>query len=246
VAGAGRADDGNRVRVRLYSGSLSSQDRLGALAGGNLLAVQNAEGAWEILSARNTELVEEGVYELSGLLRGLAGTEGAMASPVTMGAPVVVVDTALTPLPMAEYERGAAMQFGAGAAGVQPAAANFEAIETSWDDVARRPLAPVHLRGRREPDGVRISWTRRSRIGGDSWSGETPLGEEAESYRIEILSGGAVALTLTSAAPEILLTLAQEAAVFGGPVWSFEVRVYQMSASHGPGAPAQRTLYLTP
>jgi HK97 family phage major capsid protein len=112
---------------------------------------------------------------------------------------------------------------------------------------APRPAyAPVHVRGTREPDGVRLSWTRRSRIGGDSWAGEVPLGEEAEAYEVDILSEGETALTLETSSPSVLLTLAQEAAIFGGPVWSFDVLVFQVSPAHGRGAAGARTLYLAP
>jgi hypothetical protein len=54
---------------------------------------------------------------------------------------------------------------------------------------ALRPPAPVHLRAERRPDGgLVLGWTRRSRAGWDWTSGETPLGEERESYRVTVLA----------------------------------------------------------
>jgi hypothetical protein len=45
-----------------------------------------------------------------------------------------------------------------------------------------RPFSPVHLKAVRDQatGDVRLSWIRRTRLGGDSWAAEVPLGEEVE------------------------------------------------------------------
>ena len=56
---------------------------------------------------------------------------------------------------------------------------------------AFQPLAPVHLRQKRQPNGdIIFQWIRRGRIDADSWMGEDiPLGEVAEKYQVELWNG---------------------------------------------------------
>jgi hypothetical protein len=107
------------------------------------------------------------------------------------------------------------------------------------------PLAPVHLRGKRQPGGIEISWIRRTRRGGDNWElAEVPLAEEREAYRVEILGGSAVLRRFEVTAPAALYLDAHELADFGAPQSSLSVRVAQLSAAVGAGHPAQATLSL--
>lgn len=111
--------------------------------------------------------------------------------------------------------------------------------------VALRPLAPVHLSARRAADGIRIGWIRRTRIDGDGWGVEVPLGEEREAYTLDILgSGGAVVRSIQTTAPQALYAAADELADFGTPQASLIVRVAQLSATVGPGFAATATFAL--
>ena len=113
----------------------------------------------------------------------------------------------------------------------------------------RRPLSPVHVAGRRSAgsDDIELGWTRRTRIGGDSWSQvDVPLAEAAEAYEVEILDGATVVRTLAAASPSVTYTSAEQTADFGAPIaWPsmLAVRVYQLSASYGRGMPAEATLF---
>lgn len=110
---------------------------------------------------------------------------------------------------------------------------------------ALRPLAPVHVRGARSAEGVRISFIRRTRIGGDNWASvETPLGEEREAYAIDILSGASVVRTLACVEPSALYAAADELADFGGVQTSLAVAVAQVSATIGRGFAASAVLAL--
>jgi hypothetical protein len=101
-----------------------------------------------------------------------------------------------------------------------------------------RPLSPVHVRGRRESGDLRISWIRRTRLGGDSWEAvDVPLGEDDERYEIDILSGSTVVRTIATATSSALYAAAEQAADFGALQSSVALRVYQMSAVLGRGAP---------
>jgi hypothetical protein len=109
-------------------------------------------------------------------------------------------------------------------------------------DTALKPLAPVHVAARRAGDGIHISWIRRTRIDGDNWGVEVPLGEETDAYTLEILSGGAVVRTIACASPQALYAAADELADFGAAQTSLHVRVAQISATVGAGHVAEVTL----
>ena len=74
-------------------------------------------------------------------------------------------------------------------------------LQATPQATALRPLAPVHLKAARDGSGVTFAWIRRTRIDGDSWVGEVPLGEDSEQYTVDILSGTAVVRTLNATTP---------------------------------------------
>jgi hypothetical protein len=84
------------ARVKLYGGALASASDSRVLSGANAAAVQRPDGAWEILQFANAVLVGERTYQLSRLLRGELGSEGAIGTPlpanalfVLLGQPIV-------------------------------------------------------------------------------------------------------------------------------------------------------------
>lgn len=68
----------------------------------------------------------------------------------------------------------------------------------TWNGGTVRPLAPVNLRGVRNDAGdLLITWTRRSRLGyGFRPGSDVPLGEEVETYLVEIYSGSTLLRTI--------------------------------------------------
>lgn len=88
-----------------------------------------------------------------------------------------------------------------------------------------------------------LTWVRRTRIGGDSWDVvEVPMGEADESYEIEILDEGVVKRVLNSTGPAVVYAAAEQVIDFGTPRSAYSVRVYQMSAVVGRGAPLEATV----
>ena len=81
-----RYDRACTVRVRLEQGALASATELALLGGANTAAIENADGDWEVLQFQSAVLVAASTYELSVFLRGQAGTEVAMRSPLPAGA----------------------------------------------------------------------------------------------------------------------------------------------------------------
>lgn len=66
----GRWDNGNRLRVKLAGGVLTSAETALVLGGANTAAIEVGDGEWEVIQFTNAELVAPLTYELSGLLRG--------------------------------------------------------------------------------------------------------------------------------------------------------------------------------
>ena len=58
-----------------------------------------------------------------------------------------------------------------------------------------------------------------------------PLGEDAESYEVDILDGASVVRTLTASAPGAVYPAAEQTADFGSAQPSYDIRVYQLCCS---------------
>ncbi|HEX8665731.1 MAG TPA: glycoside hydrolase/phage tail family protein, partial [Beijerinckiaceae bacterium] len=231
-----RWDTTTVVDVALARGALPSVSDEEALAGANLFAVRGGDSRWEILCAARAELVAEKTYRLSRLLRGLAGSEPEAARTLPAGATVVRLDEAVTPLTDALADLGVAQRTRIGPADRDHADPAYVEIAATANGDALRPLAPVHVRARREADGVHVTWIRRARRDADAWEPvEVPLGEDSERYEVDILNGAAVVRTIAVAVPEALYAAAQELADFGAAQATLSLRVAQMSATVGRG-----------
>ncbi|WP_340265309.1 phage tail protein [Sphingobium mellinum] len=131
-------------------------------------------------------------FRLTGLRRGLCGTEWAMASHA-VGEPFLLVEQerlmepfAMQPAP----EIGSLVRVAAvGVGDMEPVQSG---VLVSGEAVT--PWAPVHLDA--APDGtggLALRWTRRSRNGGRWLSGgDVPLAEESECYELRLLAGDAL------------------------------------------------------
>ena len=246
-----RFDLGNVAIVDLAFGTLTSVTDVALFAGANALAVETAPGVWEVLQAGVAELVAPGRYRLSRLLRGQRGTEGAMGSPAPAGARVVVLDEALVPLPVAEAALGLEATWRVGPASRPHTERSYRQLVFTPTGAGLRPFSVAHVeqpwRTAREPGDLVIGWTRRSRaLAADSWTAaEVPLAEEAEAYEVEILDGAAVVRTLATSTTSVTYTAAQQVADWGallGPGDTLAIRIFQLSALVGRGAPASVTL----
>lgn len=233
-----RWDEANLLTVALSSGTLASADALAVLSGANRAALETPEGDWEVIQFREAALVASDTYELRGLLRGQAGTEAAMRAPLEEGARFVLLDDAVAELRLAEEERGLARDWTVGPAPLPYDDPSYVSVTRAFDGVGLRPLSPVHLRARREATGaIRLTWVRRTRIGGDNWAGlEVPLGEEIEAYEVEIRDGGTVKRRIAASATEAVYGTAEQTADFGDTDFTgLDVTVYQLSRAFGRG-----------
>lgn len=232
-----RWDRGNVLRVAMANGALTSAAEILVLGGANLAAVQNADGAWEVIQFASSALVSPGVYDLSGLLRGQFGTEGAMRNPVASGARFVILDGALRQVDMTAADIGLPFNWKYGPAPYDIGHTAYQTLPGfAFEGVGLRPLSPAHVKGRFSGGDLVMSWVRRTRQSGDGWEqAEVPLGEESEGYEVDIMNGSAVMRTLASGSPSVTYTASQQAADFGAAQPSYTVRVYQLSPSYGRG-----------
>jgi hypothetical protein len=239
----GRIDHGVRLRVKVEGEALTSCTLLQLYSGRNVAGVRNADGEWEVLQFANAALISPGTYELSGLLRGQGGTERAMRAPVSAGARFVLINTALARLDLAAAELRLPYSWRVGPATRDIGDATYVAAAHTFQGLGLKPLSPVHVRATRSSGDTTISWLRRTRIGGDAWEApDVPLGEDVESYEVDILDGTLVKRTLPSATTSVTYTSAQQGEDFGAPQSSLDVRVYQLSAAYGRGTPREATV----
>jgi hypothetical protein len=208
--------------------------------------VKTNGGGWEILQFAEAELIGPNQYRLTRLLRGQAGSEQAMATGAAIGADFVLLDAAITPLPVRADQLGLPLSYRIGAARDDHAAPSFSALTVTADGVGLTPFAPVQLRYRRDAGSgdIAMTWTRRTRFGGVGWEqAEVPLNEEGEAYRLEILDGAEAVRTVELATPGYLYTAAEQSADYGAPVTTFPVRIAQLSATAGAGLKLEETVY---
>lgn len=168
-----------------------AQGRNLALIGGELIQFERAE--------------QTGVasYRLTGLRRGLRGTEWAMAEHVA-GEDFLLIEEDRLVEPLAasgsEAEPGSLLRLSAvGIGDVEPAEAAL-----TISGAALMPPSPVHLVARMDGGGGwTIGWTRRSRNGW-RWSSGTdaPLCEESELYAVRLLDGDALVRGAETAAAQ--------------------------------------------
>lgn len=231
-----RSDRGAALDVRLRGGSLSSVSREDALAGANALALLDASGEVEIVTAARAELIGPQRFRLSGLLRGLGGSEQAASRSLPAGSRVVVLDGAAAALVSELSELGRPFRYRIGPPQADPASPAMAELLASGGGAALKPLSPVRVRARRLSGTITFSWLRRSRIDGDSWElAEIPLGEEGERYRIAIYGPAGLLRSLIVTAPGWTYPSAQEIEDFGALQTEIEIAVAQISAVVGEG-----------
>jgi hypothetical protein len=235
-------DRGHAVRVRLYGGALTSTSETRVLNGANAAAVRNADGVWEVIQFANATLIDGDTYRLSGLLRGQAGSEYAIAQPLLAGAPFIMLDASLLLLARGLDALDRPLDLRIVASGRSHDDTAAVALSVAPGRTALQPLSPVHVTAIRQSDGIHIAWIRRTRIDGDGWNIEVPLGEDSEAYTLDILSGGDVVRSIASNMPSAIYANADELADFGAPQTSLHLRVAQLSSAVGAGHPTELTL----
>lgn len=173
----------------------------------------------ELLQFGKAELLGPGVWRLSQLLRGRAGTTAGIGH-ATGEAFVLLDDPALLMLPdalalMAE-KGGATLQW------VPRGGAALTEIDVPSAARALKPLAPVHGRVRKDgAGGAIVEWVRRSRVDA-GWRDhvDQPHGESREAWRITLLPPVPGVGPWESALPALSIAASDHAALPAGSMVS--------------------------
>ncbi len=231
-----RSDAHTVLDVRLRGGVLHSVSPEAALAGANALAILDEAGEVEIVTASTVELIGPQRFRLSGLVRGIGGSETAAGRSLPIGSRIVVLDGAAVSLTDDLADLGQERQYRIGPVQRDVGDPSMAELTTAASVAALLPLAPVHPRARRTDDAIAIGWIRRTRIDGDSWElAEVPLGEEAELYEIAIWDGDTQLRRMRTNAPVWSYPAALELADFGEMQAEIEIVIAQLSVVAGRG-----------
>jgi hypothetical protein len=227
-------DEVSSVEVDVGDGILSSSTRDTLLAGTtNALLIGS-----EIVQFRDAAYVSEGVYTLTGFIRGLRGTEWAMGEHA-VGDRVVLLklSSGIRKVPENAAEIGTPAYYKAVTHG--KSRASVDGAPFTDTGVALKPFAVVNLRALPSgPQDVALSWDRRSRLSSrflGSGGSVVPLGEAVESYEVDVLDGATVLRTASVSSPEWTYTQAMQASDGVDSATALTFSVYQMSAIVGRG-----------
>ena len=230
-------DEACVLTIELQGGVLTSPGDLNALGGSPALAIEGADGTWEVIGFARAELVGPKQWRLSRLLRGLGGSELSAQRMVSAGARCVVLDGAVKPLRQGLSTVGEMWHWRVAPSHLDHADPMAVALDSTVTGAALLPLAPVGLTARRTTQGVVLSWIRRARSQADGWGlSDIPLDEDVEAYQVTLLKAGQTIRQMVVSSPACLYAAADEWADFGQAQSQLTVTIRQISALVGPGA----------
>jgi len=234
-----RWDEANAPLVRVEGRAPESRPEAAVFAGGNAVAIETPAG-WELAQFRSATLVGDGVWRLTGLLRGQQGTE-AVGAPG--GAIIVFLDQAPARAESPRAERGLPLIWRAGPVGGPAGGAGVSEVSFTATGVHERPWSPAHLRAAARTDGgFDLSWIARSRIDGDRWDGEASA-SGSPRFRVRVLDGVEEKRAFEVEEAAATYAAADLAADFaGGLDDDSRVAVAQWGAGYGWGTEANRPL----
>lgn len=238
-------DGRNFVTVNMGDDVLSSItfDRL--MTSRANLALLGVNGRWEAIQFQTATSLGDGRYTLTGLMRGLYGTERNNGTH-TIGDTFLLLagtDGILRPS-MGASEIGQNKSYRAVSLG-----RDFDSISSIiYANTAEglRPYAPWDARkSKAATNDQTVTWERRTRLQTNALRGIVPLGETTEAYRIRFYTSSAfttVATTKVSTSKTVTITSAEQTSAGltpGGTLW---VGIAQVSDSYGAGSELQATL----
>ena len=235
AATAGVVDYGPALRLRLVSGALSSTTPESLLAGANRALIgDGGTENWEVFQFEEAELVAPDTYLLRRRLRGQAGTDGIMPEEWPVGSVFVLLENTPQQIALPASMRDVSRHYRFGPAAKALDHPSYTHLEMAVRGAGLRPYRPCHLGITANGSDIDLSWIRRTRLDGDSWSAlEVPLGEESERYLVRIIEGGSVLREETTSAPAFIYAAADQA--LDGWAGGGIAEVAQISASYGAG-----------
>jgi len=230
-------DEAKTVNVELTSGALSSVTRAQALTGQNVILLGT-----EVILFTDATLVSGTTYKLSGMLRGRLGTDIFMGDHAIGESFVLLNATYLRFLPMVSSDVGQLYPWKCPS--FTQVITDATAISATYQGNNLKPLHPVHVAGgRNHLSDIIIKWARQTRLPAVMRDYvDAPLGEDTESYEVDIMSGSTVKRTLASSTKTVTYLSADQTTDFGAPQSSLVINVYQLSAQVGRGFAENETV----
>lgn len=227
-------DEVSTVRVELVRGTLeTAATDLEVLNGKNWAVLGQ-----EIFAFRTATFISGTVWELSGLLRGLRGTEYAISSH-DVGDTFILITNACQRDNVKWQYLGETFGFRA-----LQNDKHYDPMPSFVDDQlvgrSRMPYSPAHFEGTYDGDDLDLEWVRRVRKDGELVDYyDAPLDEDTEEYKVYIYDDNtfttiARTIDITSATTTIY-TAAQQTTDFGGIQTTIYAGVVQISTIVGPG-----------
>jgi hypothetical protein len=236
-------DEVNTVTVNVGAGTLTSSTRDLVLNDKTVNAMMIGSEQIQFVTAT---LVTTGIYRLSRLLRGGRGTEWAMIDHAVSERCVLLRTSGIRRIPLVNAQIGVARYYKGVTLGRAVSTATSRAFTCTA--VGLKPFSPFDLRASRDgSNNVTFTWQRRSRLSvrmTGPYGISVPLGEESESYQIDIhdqASPHTVLRTITATSETASYTAAEQTADGLTPGDAIDVAVYQMSAVIGRGYALEAT-----
>lgn len=213
---------------------LTSSTQLSVLNGANA-ALVGQPGRWEIIGFVNATDNGDDTWTLDTLLRGRGGSDLHVGDHEEGDQFILLDPDALSRISMSSTDIGADLLFRAVSIGTPLNVADDEPV--TFEGESSKPWPVACTSGSRDgSNNLTITWLRRSRIiGRPLW---VPiLGEETESYEVDILDGpgGTVVRTITATTETASYTAAQQTSDGLTPGDPIDLIVYQISAVVGRG-----------
>lgn len=192
-------DEAHVITVTLNPGDqLASITHAALTSGIDNYAAIGQHGRWEIVQFRVAALQSPSVYRVSGMRRGLLGTEWARGTHQAGDRFVQLDGNGMLRWIGDAATVGQSRLFEAITQGARVESATQVTLAPEWEGL--KPYAPVNLRVERPPSGDPIiTWDRRTRLQSNWLRGDVPLGEADERYEVEIgpEGGGSVVYETT-------------------------------------------------
>lgn len=242
--GAHQFDELNSVTVNVAAGILSSSTRAALVADESVNAMLIGS---EVIQFRTATLGATGIYTLTGLLRGMRGTEWAMTGHASSEVCVLLRTSGLRRIDMEIHELGDEKYYKGVTLGRRQSTATAELFTNNG--IGLKPFSPTDLRAFKDVStgDITITCSLRSRLAtrGISTLGQSiPLGEDSAAGEFDVLAVGSPSsirtltgtITGTSGGRTMTATYtAAQQASDGTVAGSIIYRAYQISETVGRG-----------
>lgn len=193
----------------------------------------------EVVQFANATLVDEGVYEISGFIRGIGGTEVNANSHETAEKFILLEMSKINTIPDNLGSIGADFYLVGLSIGKNRLSDGDKKV-FSTSGLTIKPLAPYSFEQKLSNGDFYINWFRRARINAGLISNiEVPLDESSESYIVEIYSDSNYTTFVNeyniNNVSNFTYTTDMQKSDFGSNQTSIYVKIYQISSRIGKG-----------